>query len=62
MKKQSTLGSFCPRFAADLAPMCNFCVGSNVFLAKGLYLCYTYFNAILILNRNTFPPAAAAHI
>lgn len=42
MKKTGRFAHFYPRFAAALILLCNFCVGSNVFLAKGLYLCYTY--------------------
>ena len=43
MKKQDALRIFIPDLPLPLSYCCNFCVGSNVFLAKGLYLCYTYF-------------------
>ena len=43
MQDLRSLCSFYPRFAAAFVLLCNFCVGSNVFLAKGLSLCYTYF-------------------
>jgi hypothetical protein len=41
--KTGRFAHFYPRFAAAFVLLCNFCVGSNVFLAKGLSLCYTYF-------------------
>ena len=43
MEKQVALGSFVPDFPANFVSLCNFCVGSAVFVAKGLYLCYTCF-------------------
>ena len=55
-EKTRRILQFLSRFTACFVPMCNFYAASAVFLAKELYLCYTYF------LRNTFLPAAAAYI